>query len=297
MNQELHDYLHTLITPTHVGGQTLTVEDIHTFDWAAVEDEQYHGLIATGTPTDAIAAEMLRILKPGAHVCLMAPDDCPTGHIGACTMEDTGFEIRDAILLADDPARMHYVPKPNGKERHSGTEALAASRVGPPMYVLKEDVDEQIQQEIDEALVEAGIDDDVRSNLSTTGLTKEQIPEGFSKHFTKVANPERYGNIHPTCKPKEVMRRLMLDVPKNGTIVDCFLGSGSTGLAALETGHNFIGIEREPEYAQIADARIRYWNKVSGGWAPASIKSEADTSHIVMKPKGDLFDMFNDDEE
>lgn len=64
-------------------------------------------------------------------------------------------------------------------------------------------------------------------------------------------------NHHPTVKPTDLMRYLCrLVTPKGGTVLDPFMGSGSTGKAAKLEGFNFIGIEREAEYVEIAKARI-----------------------------------------
>lgn len=64
-------------------------------------------------------------------------------------------------------------------------------------------------------------------------------------------------NYHPTVKPVALMRYLCkLITPPNGVVLDPFMGSGSTGIAALLEGFNFIGMEREEEYYNIAKARI-----------------------------------------
>jgi site-specific DNA-methyltransferase (adenine-specific) len=66
-------------------------------------------------------------------------------------------------------------------------------------------------------------------------------------------------NHHPTVKPTDLMRYLCrLVTPPEGTVLDPFMGSGSTGKAAVLEGFNFIGIEREPEYLEIARARITH---------------------------------------
>ena len=52
-----------------------------------------------------------------------------------------------------------------------------------------------------------------------------------------------------------------LITPKGGTVLDCFMGSGSTGVACKLEGFDFIGIEKESEYAKIAEARIKAWEK------------------------------------
>lgn len=64
---------------------------------------------------------------------------------------------------------------------------------------------------------------------------------------------------HPTQKPVDLMSRIITDyTPPNGTILDPFCGSGSTGVAAIREGFNFIGIELNPEYAEIAKRRIEH---------------------------------------
>jgi DNA modification methylase len=68
-------------------------------------------------------------------------------------------------------------------------------------------------------------------------------------------SPKR--NHHPTVKPTDLMRYLCrLVTPPNGIVLDPFTGSGSTGKAAVIEGFQFIGIEREAEYVEIARARI-----------------------------------------
>ena len=65
-------------------------------------------------------------------------------------------------------------------------------------------------------------------------------------------------NVHPTVKPTELMRYLCrLVTPPGGVVLDPFMGSGSTGKAAVLEGFRFIGIEREVEYLEIACGRIQ----------------------------------------
>jgi site-specific DNA-methyltransferase (adenine-specific) len=67
-------------------------------------------------------------------------------------------------------------------------------------------------------------------------------------------------NHHPTVKPLALMEWLVkLVTPPGGLVLDPFTGSGSTGAAAVRTGHRFVGIEREPEYLQVAAARIGHY--------------------------------------
>jgi DNA modification methylase len=67
-------------------------------------------------------------------------------------------------------------------------------------------------------------------------------------------------NSHPTVKPVQLMRWLCrLVTPPGGLILDPFAGSGTTGAAAVLEGFRFVGIERDAEYARIAEARIGWW--------------------------------------
>ena len=70
--------------------------------------------------------------------------------------------------------------------------------------------------------------------------------------------PRREGCDHPYEKPLSIMRWIIERcVPyKNATILDPFMGSGTTGVACVQTGRNFIGIEIEPKYFEIAEKQI-----------------------------------------
>ena len=87
---------------------------------------------------------------------------------------------------------------------------------------------------------------------------------GDASRFFYCAKPSRaernvpgFDNFHPTVKPVALMSYLakLVTVP-GGTILDPFLGSGTTGVAAKAEGFDFIGIERDREYAVIAALRI-----------------------------------------
>lgn len=72
-------------------------------------------------------------------------------------------------------------------------------------------------------------------------------------------------NVHPTVKPVELMRHLVrLVTPAGGVVLDPFLGSGTTALAAEQEGRQWVGIEREAEYVAIAEARLAGWQRGMG---------------------------------
>tara|TARA_Y100001963_G_scaffold14519_1_gene18115 strand:+ start:556 stop:1710 length:1155 start_codon:yes stop_codon:yes gene_type:complete len=78
-------------------------------------------------------------------------------------------------------------------------------------------------------------------------------------HVPNLRTTER-SNHHPTVKPIGVMRWLckLTGGQPGSVILDPFMGSGTTGCAAVLEGFDFIGIEREPEYMQICEARIKH---------------------------------------
>ena len=87
-----------------------------------------------------------------------------------------------------------------------------------------------------------------------------QCPPGVKKTDKTVYKNK---NHHPTVKNVSLMEYLVtLVTPKNGICLDIFMGSGSTGIACSNLGFDFIGIEREPEYFEIAKARIIHWQNV-----------------------------------
>jgi site-specific DNA-methyltransferase (adenine-specific) len=68
---------------------------------------------------------------------------------------------------------------------------------------------------------------------------------------------KKSGNIHPTMKPIDLMKYLCrLVTPKGGIILDPFMGSGSTGMAAAREGFDFVGIEMNETYYNIAEQRV-----------------------------------------
>jgi len=77
-------------------------------------------------------------------------------------------------------------------------------------------------------------------------------------YYPKVNKKDRGDmNNHPTVKPTELMLYLIkLVTPKGGTVLEPFMGSGSTGKAAVRGGYDFIGIEKEEEYYNISKQRI-----------------------------------------
>ena len=125
-----------------------------------------------------------------------------------------------AVGGADLPSRFKYCAKASKRDRDEGLDDLDEVRCGA---------------------MEANVDD---GDFLTSGGNQRQ-------HTAK--------NFHPTVKPTALMRWLVrLITPPDGVVLDPFAGSGSTGKAAILEGFDFIGIELDPDYYEIAKRRIAF---------------------------------------
>ena len=82
------------------------------------------------------------------------------------------------------------------------------------------------------------------------GSTKQRATLEYSR--------EPINDLHPTQKPVHLIKKLIMNSSNNNDIIfDPFMGSGTTGVACVQTGRNFIGIEIDPKYFAIAEKRIK----------------------------------------
>ena len=93
------------------------------------------------------------------------------------------------------------------------------------------------------------------SNVMLSGIEEEWSRFFYCKKANKKERGE--GNTHPTVKPIDLMRYLVrLITPKNKTVLDPFMGSGTTGIACSEEDFAFLGIEKDSKYFEIAKKRL-----------------------------------------
>ncbi|TAF33767.1 MAG: site-specific DNA-methyltransferase [Cytophagales bacterium] len=98
-----------------------------------------------------------------------------------------------------------------------------------------------------------------KGRVSANILRTDELQDGYDKFFVvpKVRQHAEDFNNHPTLKPLELMHHLVKLVSfENQTVLDPFMGSGSTGLACLALKRNFIGFELEKEYFDITQKRL-----------------------------------------
>ena len=130
-------------------------------------------------------------------------------------------------------SRFFYCPKTSKRDRNEGLDDFEDK-----YYAAGNQAKAELKRGNVEFNANKGKGKDERHNHNQVGVSK---------------------NNHPTVKPTDLMLYLIrLVTPTGGTTLDPFMGSGSTGKAAVRGGFDFIGIEREKEYMEIAEARIQY---------------------------------------
>ena len=225
-------------------------------------------------PSVSVWKECLRVLKPGGH--LLSFSSPRTYHRIAINIEDAGFEIKDQIMWvygsgfpksgnlkpAHEPIVLARKPldknsiKENVEEYGTGSLNISDCRVG----------DERIK--INKLENWSGFGELKRPDYTSTvsygrypaNFIHDGLEEEWSKYFycakANKKDKEDYNN-HPTVKPIDLMRYLCrLVTPKDGFVLDPYMGSGSTGKAAILEAFNFIGIELSKDYYDIAEKRI-----------------------------------------
>jgi site-specific DNA-methyltransferase (adenine-specific) len=233
------------------------------------------------------------VLKPGGH--LVAFGGTRTFHRLAVAIEDAGFEIRDQImwlfgsgfpkshnlkgehkgqgtalkpayepiLIARKPIRESSVAA-NVLRFRTGSINIDACRV--PTDELIEMGRAGRKRGSSVALEGVGLPATLGGTVThakgrwPANVIHDGIDESWSRYFysAKASKSDRgSGNNHPTVKPNDLMRYLVrLVTPPGGTVFDPFMGSGSTGVAAIQEGFSFAGSEQQAEYVEIARGRI-----------------------------------------
>jgi len=151
----------------------------------------------------------------------------PQGRFPANFIHDASDEVNE---LLGEPARFFYCAKASKRDRNEGLDGFEGKEI-------------------------AGKGNGLARTCSTCGAS---VLDGCICPDRTYINPTR-ANHHPTVKPTSLMQYLVrLVTPPNGTVLDPFMGSGSTGKACAYEGFDFIGIDQSAEYVEIARARIAF---------------------------------------
>ena len=169
-----------------------------------------------------IAANVLKWGTGGINIDACRVGTESTGRFPANLIHDGSEEVLGLFPDSGDksPARFFYCPKASKTDRNEGCESL---------------------------------DDKFRACLAGSDRETNGILDDVSERFrTKPAK-----NNHPTVKPTALMAYLCrLITPPGGVVLDPYMGSGSTGKAAIKEGFGFVGVELDPGYHEIAKSRV-----------------------------------------
>jgi len=243
-------------------------------------------------PSVEIWQECFRVLKPGGH--LLAFAGTRTQHRMAVNIEDAGFEIRDMIawVYGSGFPKSHNIGDGWGTALKPALEPITVARK-PFKGTVAANVLEHGTGALNIDGCRVGTEERFNLaagnkaggnslNMSSVGMPDADgkacvgrwpanlIHDGSEQPTALLRDSARFfytakaskddrdkGNTHPTVKPTDLMAYLCrLVTPPGGIVLDPFMGSGTTGKAALSEGFQFIGIERDPDYYAICESRF-----------------------------------------
>ena len=134
--------------------------------------------------------------------------------------------------------------------------------------LIQKSIKKNIQESLGEMVSDINFVENVEKKNTKVSITLAN-KDGLNQNVSPVLLEEQWTiNIkenkcnHPTLKPVALMTYLCrLITPPNGIVLDPFMGSGSTGISALLEGFRFVGMEMDPQYFKIAEARINSYEE------------------------------------
>ena len=203
-----------------------------------------------------VAVELFRVIKPGGFCVMFSSPRMYHNLVSA--LEKSGFEIRDQLIwkynlsqskafsqnhIIDRDKIMTLPQKAALKEKLKNFKTPQLKPLFEPMCLAMKPIEKRFI-------------DNMR--VHSTGLIycrDGKTPTTIFEH-NKPSKKEKTGNFHPTVKPLDLLNEL-LDVfcPTNGVVIDPFLGSGSTTVAAEKSGRTCLGSELNADYIKIIESR------------------------------------------
>jgi site-specific DNA-methyltransferase (adenine-specific) len=215
-----------------------------------------------------ISREVYRVLVPGAFYISFT--QARLYHRLGVAVEDAGFELRDMLAWkyegqAKAFSQDHFVRKMKISDEEKAR--IIADLGGRKTPQLKPQMEPMTlaQKPRDGTFVDNWLQH--RTGLVDVTQTLDGMFPGNIMEVKKPSKTDKgEGNFHPTVKPVPLIAHLIRLFSTPGQVVlDPFLGSGSHGVAAVEAGRDFIGIERHSEYFDIASNRINSSQSIIGG--------------------------------
>ena len=192
-------------------------------------------------PFDKLWEQYERIIKPNGAIVLTASQPFTS----ALVMSNPKI-FRYEWIWEKTKASNFQLAKLNPLKFH---ENILVFYKKPPTYN---------QLTLEDCYIKSGRGTDVRQ-LKHCKDSKDYVTTktGYNRSIIKVANPSGKGHPHPTAKPIPLMETLIKTYTnENETVLDNCIGAGTTAIACKNTNRNFIGIEKEQKYVDIANDRI-----------------------------------------
>lgn len=207
----------------------------------------------------SVSKEAIRVLKPGSFFLVFSQPRL--SHRIAIASERAGFEIRDMLIWQHQGGQgkaftqNHFVKKMKITDQKKKQIIKKLQNRKTPQLRPKFETIIFAQKPKDGTFVENWL-------KWKTGLIKTNFEEQQTTILAYKKPKKEEVVDHMTVKPIEVMKRLIeICSIKNQIVLDPFMGSGTTGIAALRSSRKFIGFEIEKKYFDISLKRLRYENK------------------------------------
>lgn len=200
-------------------------------------------------PFDLLWAEYRRVGKPNCAFVLTASNPF-TCALGASNLADLKYSWYWRKTRATGHMNAKKMPMKD-------VEDILVFYRSPPTYNPQGLKPLNKVQKNSASHIARGVSTDATS-VVTGGITREDWVQEWTNYPRQVLElPSEGSTVHPTQKPVALMEYLIRTYTNEGeTVLDNTMGSGTTGVACNNTGRNFIGIERDPEYFKIAQRRI-----------------------------------------
>ena len=223
-----------------------------------------------------VSKEIFRILKPGGFFFSFSSPRLY--HRMASAIDDAGFEIRDTFmwLYTQNQAKAmgvdHFIKKMNInekakekiKEKLKGWKTPQIKSCFEPIAMAQKPTEQtylnnMLKHEVSLFNTNVRIGDNMYpANIFTIDSINELVDKAFL--LPKPTKKEKGGyNDHKTVKPLAICEYLinLSAFSKNAVVLDPFIGSGTTAVAAKKLGKNYIGIEANEKYVKISEERIK----------------------------------------
>lgn len=203
---------------------------------------------------DRVWNHCARVLAPGGRICCVVGDVCLSRRVAGrhhVVPLHADIQVRMRKLGLDNLTPIHWYKVANGVTEASGNGAGYYGKPYQPGAIIKNDV---------EYIMFFRKGGEYRSpspiQKALSMLTKDEMQTWFRTVWADVSGAST--RDHPAPFPKEVARRLIRMFSFAGdTVLDPFMGTGTTSVAAIEAGRDSIGVEVDQEYFDLALKRVR----------------------------------------